>query len=48
MDDRAAQAACVAVAAVAEAQTRADGNVNPQLLAADLLRTLRIPVPRRG
>jgi DNA polymerase-3 subunit delta' len=48
MDDQAAQAACVAVAAVAEAQTRADGNVNPQLVAAGLLRALRIPVPRRG
>lgn len=48
MDDRAARAACVAVAAVAEAQTRADGNVNPQLVAAGLMRTLRMPPPSRG
>jgi DNA polymerase III subunit delta' len=48
MDDQAARAACVAVAAVAEAKTRADGNVNPQLLVTGLLRVLRMPVPRRG
>jgi hypothetical protein len=48
MDDQAAQVACVAVAAVAEARTRADGNVNPQLLVTGLLRALRMPIPRRG
>jgi DNA polymerase III subunit delta' len=48
MDDRAARAACAAVAAVADAKTRADGNVNPQLVAASLLRALRMPAPSRG
>jgi DNA polymerase-3 subunit delta' len=48
MDDQGARAACAAVAAVAEAQARADGNVNPQLVAAGLVRTLRMPPPRRG
>jgi len=48
MDHRAARAACDAVAAVAEAQSRADGNVNPQLVAAGLLGALRMPQPSRG
>ena len=48
MDDRVARAACVAVAAVADAKTRADGNVNPQLVATALLRALRMPAPSRG